>query len=399
MPIFYYKAVNSSGEIQEGEMSAKDQQMVISRLQKQGFTPIRADLLNSGQQTKNTQKIKQDDIAMFTDELSTLLNAGMPLDKAFETLIDLAEKQAVQDMLISVRDDIRGGSSLADAFEAREGIFSRFYINMIKAGEIGSALDKVLIRLNEFLERSKELKETVKSALIYPMILVSVAGLSVVILLTFVVPQFTPMFEDAGKALPVPTQIVIAMGDFFRDFWWLLAFILLGIASFFKSQFAHPKSRYFWDKKLLKLGLVGDLITKMEVARFTRTLGTLLENGVTLLTALAIMKETITNTVIAESVSKVSTDVKEGKGLSDPMAETGVFPKLVIQLVRVGEETGQLQEMLVKVANIYDKEVKASVQRMLALLEPLLILSLGLMISGIIFSILLAILSVNELAI
>lgn len=412
MPTFYYKAVNASGEVQEGELSVANQQLILARLQKQGLTPIRIDELSAQKQKEKQQQkikttskkikkkaIKPDDIRVFTDDLSTLLNAGMPLDRAFDILIDLAENAQMQTVLTNIRDNVMGGSSLAEAMEAEKGVFSRFYLNMIRAGEAGSAIDKVLVRLTEFLERSAELKETVKSALIYPIILLSVAGLSVIILLTFVVPQFSQMFEDAGKALPLPTQIVIGMGAFFQEYWWAVAFAIIGIIYFFKKQFANPETKRFWDAKLLKFSLVGDLITKIEVARFTRTLGTLLENGVPLLSALSIMKDTMSNLVMADSIGRVTQSLKEGRSLTEPLQAEGYFPKMAVQMVRVGEETGQLTEMLVKVANIYDKEVRNAVQRMLSLLEPILILGLGVVIAGIIFSILIAILSVNDLTV
>lgn len=405
MPVFYYKAVNTKGEVVEGEMTAQDQAAVIVRLQGQGFTPIRADELTSGQakRTKGQKRtgknrIHQEEVGAFTEQLATLLNAGLPLDRALETLIDLAAREEVATILSNIRDEVRGGESLATAMDGQKGVFTRFYINMIRAGEAGSAMNQVLLRLSQFMKSSRELRETVKSALIYPTILIGVAGMSVVILLAFVVPQFTAMFEDAGQALPFATQVVIALGDGVRDYWWAIAGVIIGIVSFFKNQFANPTTRRFWDRKMLKIGLVGDLITKFEVARFARTLGTLLENGVPLLTAMAIIKETIGNIVLVEAVAKVTGEVKEGKGLSEPLLATGVFPKMAVQMVRIGEETGAIDEMLMKVADVYDDEVKRSVQRMLALLEPILILGLGLVISGIIFSILLAILSVNELA-
>ncbi len=407
MPSFYYKAVNLQGETFEGEMVADKQSMVVARLQEKSLMPIQIELLSAKQQKKISQaktgkvktKVKFDDVVQFTQQLATLLNAGLPLDRCLQTLVDLADKPEVVILLQQIQEEVRGGASLAVAVESHRAVFGRFYVNMIKAGEAGIAMDQVLSSLAEFLERSKELKETVKSALIYPMVLLTVAGLSVILLLTFVVPQFTQMFEDAGQALPIPTQIVIAMGEGLQQYWWLLLWIIVGIAYYFKQQFANPKSRYFWDKQLLQLPLVGDLMAKIEVARFSRTLGTLLSNGVPLLTGLAIIKEIIGNLVLAESIAQVTRSVKEGKGLTRPLAQVKVFPKFALQMLSVGEETGHLDAMLIKVADVYDQEVKLSVQRLLALLEPALILGLGITIAGIIFSILLAILSVNELAI
>ena len=227
--------------------------------------------------------------------------------------------------------------------EARQGVFTRFYLNMIRAGEAGGALDVVLQRLTEFIERSKELRDTVKSALIYPAILVGVSLLSVAILLMWVVPQFSQMFEESGKALPLPTQIVIAAGDGVRNYWWLMVLLAVGAYSWFARQMREPASRFRWDQRLLNLPLVGDLIGKLEVARFSRTLGTLIGNGVTLLAALSIVKETLSNTVMCQALGDVAAQLKEGKGLGKPLMETKLFPKLAVHLVMVGEETGNAE--------------------------------------------------------
>jgi general secretion pathway protein F len=282
--------------------------------------------------------------------------------------------------------------------ESREGVFTRFYLNMIRAGEAGGALDVVLQRLTEFMERSRELRDTVKSALIYPAILVGVSVLSVAILLMWVVPQFSQMFEESGKALPLATQIVIAAGDGVRSYWWLMVLGGFSVYIWFARQLREPVSRYRWDRRILGLPLVGDLVGKLEVARFSRTLGTLIGNGVSLLAAISIVKETLGNSVMADALGEVARQLKEGKGLGQPLMEAGLFPKLAVHLVMVGEETGKLQEMLIRIADIYDREVHTSVKRMLALMEPVLILGLGLVIGGIIMSILVAILSVNDLA-
>jgi general secretion pathway protein F len=296
-----------------------------------------------------------------------------------------------------VQEKVRGGSSLADALEA-QGAFSRFYLNMIRAGEAGGALEVVLKRLTEFLERSQALRETVTSALIYPIILLSVSALSVIILLTFVVPQFQQLFADAGRALPLATQIVIAVGDGFRHYWWVGAMLIVLLVAILRQQLSQPVSRARWDRWFLSLPLFGDFIAKVETARLSRTLGTLLGNGVSLLNALTIVRETLTNQVLATALGEVAEHVKTGRGLAEPLLEAGSFPKLAVQMIRVGEETGQLQEMLLQVADTYDGEVQTAVKRMLTLLEPALILGLGVIIAGIIMSILVAILSLNELA-
>lgn len=386
-------------------MDGASQVAVVERLQGMGLIPIRVEESvaraagsASGWGFLDKKRISQDDVAVFTQELATLLKAGLPLDRCLEILIGLSANEPVRMLMGQLREDVRGGSALSKAMEAREGVFTRFYLNMIRAGEAGGALDVVLQRLTEFMERSKELRDTVKSALIYPVILVGVSLLSVVILLMWVVPQFSQMFEESGKALPLPTQIVIAAGDGVRNYWWVMALVGIGVYSWFARQMREPAARYRWDRRVLNLPLFGDLVGKLEVARFSRTLGTLIGNGVSLLAALSIVKETLSNTVMANALSDVARQLKEGKGLGKPLMESGLFPKLAVHLVMVGEETGKLQEMLIRIADIYDREVHTSVKRMLALMEPVLILGLGLVIGGIIMSILVAILSVNDLA-
>jgi general secretion pathway protein F len=238
----------------------------------------------------------------------------------------------------------------------------------------------------------------VKSALIYPTILIGVAVLSVVILLVFVVPQFSQMFEESGRALPLPTRVVIGMGDVLQEYWWALLLGGFGLHVLWRGQMTNPNSRYRWDARFLRLPLFGDLVAKLEVARFARTLGTLLDNGVSLLAALAIVKETLGNSFMAAKLDDVAERLREGAGLGRPLLEAEVFPPLAVHMVMVGEETGRLGEMLIQVADVFDREVSSAVKRMLSLMEPILILGLGLVIGGIIMSILVAILSVNDLA-
>lgn len=405
MPAFHYKAVSADGEALEGEMEARAQGAVVERLQGMGYIPIRVEEAQEEAATEavsfawfRSTKVNQAEVGVFTREIATLLHAGLPLDRALEILVALSENDKVRRLLMQVRDEVRGGSSLSAALEQQKGVFSRFYINMVRAGEAGGALGPVLMRITEFMERAKALKETVKSALVYPTILVVVAVVSVMMLLVFVVPQFRQMFEQSGKTLPISTQIVIAAGDFVRNDWWMLLGGVFALYLLMRQQLNNPVSRYRWDGWFLRLPLAGDLVAKIEVARFSRSLGTLLGNGVTLLNALFIIKETLGNRVMAQGLEGVATQLKEGLGLGKPMMETGLFPKLAVHMVMVGEETGRLEEMLLRVADVYDSEVQSAVKRMLGLMEPVLILGLGLIIGGIIMSILLAILSVNDLA-
>ncbi len=403
MPLYRYKAADPQGGVLEGEMEARTAEAVATHLQAQNFMVLAVEeALAAGGggwlSGFGRARVSQDDIAMMTREIATLLRAGLPLDRALEIVINLSANDEVADILNDVRQDVRGGASLYAALEAQKGVFSRFYLNMIRAGEAGGALEVVMLRLTEFMERAKELRETVKSALVYPTILIMVAVISVVVLLIFVVPQFTQMFEESGKALPLATQIVVASGEFFKTWWWALIGGGLALYALFQRQMADPESRYTWDERFLGLPLIGDLVAKIEMARFSRTLGTLIDNGVSLLPALAIVKETLGNSVMAERLDEVATKLREGKGLGTPLMEAEVFPRLGVHMVMVGEETGRLSEMLIQVADVFDQEVKSAVKRTLSLLEPALILGLGLIIGAIIMSLLAAILSVNELA-
>ena len=405
MPRYRYEAVDASGEVVRDELDAATLDAAIVRLRDQGLLPLAVNEAKSGflrggfgqPLFSKRRALSRKTIALLTQQLASLLHAGMPLDRALTILIGVTEDEQAKPVLERVQEKVRGGSSLADALEV-QGVFSRFYLNMIRAGEAGGALDVVLKRLTEFLERSQALRETVTSALIYPIILLSVSALSVIILLTFVVPQFQRLFADAGKALPLATQIVIAVGDGFRYYWWVGAILVVLLSAVVRRQLGQPESRARWDDRFLRLPLFGDLIAKVETARLSRTLGTLLGNGVSMLNALTIVRETLSNQVLAGALGEVAEHVKTGRGLADPLLEAGRFPKLAVQMIRVGEETGQLQEMLLQVADTYDGEVQTAVKRMLTLLEPALILGLGVIIAGIIMSILVAILSLNDLA-
>lgn len=405
MPRYRYEAVDAAGEVLRDQLEAASPEAAIERLRDQGLLPLsitetKGGFLRGGLGQPLFSKrraLSQKIIMLLTQQLSSLLNAGMPLDRALTILIGVIDDEQSKALLERVQEKVRGGSTLADALEA-QGAFSRFYLNMIRAGETGGALEVVLKRLTEFLERSQALRETVTSALIYPLILLSVSALSVIVLLTFVVPQFQRLFADAGKALPLATQIVIAVGDGFRHYWWAGGVAILLLVAAMRQQLSQPESRMRWDRWFLRLPLFGDLIAKVETARLSRTLGTLLGNGVSLLNALTIVRETLSNRVLAGVLGEVAEQVKTGRGLADPLLESGNFPKLAVQMVRVGEETGQLQEMLLQVADTYDAEVQTAVKRMLTLLEPAMILGLGVIIAGIIMSILVAILSLNDLA-
>ncbi len=402
MPLFSYKVINSVGETEEGIREALDDKALISAFQSEGYIPIKVALANSGSFLgfgSKKAKLSPKDIGFFTGELATLLESGLPIDKALFVLMDLTEdNEKLTKLIAKVLEKVKGGVSLADALEQQQGVFTKFYLNMIRAGEAGGSLDEVLTRLAEYLERSQELKDTVSTALIYPIILLIMSLASLFIMLTFVVPQFTEMFESAGKALPVSTQIVVGLAEWLQSYWWTLLLGFLIISSYMKYQMADPVRKKVWDGYFLKLPLAGTIITNKETANISRTLGTLLGNGVSIISALVIVRETVDNLVLAETISNAEAQLKQGKNLSEALLEKSLLPKMALQMIKMGEETGRLEEMLLRIATIYDKQLRVAIQRLLAFLEPMLIITLGLMIAGIIVSILLAILSVNDLA-
>lgn len=405
MPLFTYKAVSPAGEVQQGELEAADEQAVVRSLQGEGLIPLSTQpakgkglSLELGFGGGRGKRVNQKQITLITQELATLLEAGLTLDYSLQILLDLNDDPQISHLLSRLQDQVRGGDTFSQALEAQNGVFPRLYINMVRAGEAGGALQTVLARLADYLDRSAELRETVKSALVYPAILLFVAGLSVILLLVFVVPQFAQMFDDMGQTLPMATRIVIGVGDLVRGYWWALALAIVLLVYLARSHLAKPEARYRWDKRLLQLPLIGDLVAKVETARLSRTLSTLVHNGVTLLNALSLVKEVVSNRIIAEAIAQAAENLKHGKGLAEPLLEQAVLPRLAVQMIKVGEESGKLEPMLEKVADMYDREVKSAVQRMLSLLEPLLIVGLGVIVAGIIMSILVAILSVNQLA-
>jgi general secretion pathway protein F len=404
MPLYTYKAINQQGKQEQGLREAVDENQLLLELQSKGLIPVKIE------KTKTTSflgfrigefkhRLSTKDIVNFTTELATLVESGLPLDRSLTILIELTEdNKRLNTVVINILERIKAGKSLADSLEMETNVFTKFYLNMVRAGEMGGDLGGVLHELFDYLERSQNLKEKVTSALIYPAMLLLMSVASMLVMLVFVVPQFKEMFESAGQNLPLPTQIVVAVADFIKSYWWMgLGFVLL-IMQTIKWQLENPVRKKVIDSYVLKMPLIGEILLVKEVAVFSRTLGTLLGNGVSILKSIVIVKEIITNSLLVEIIEKTEMQIKQGMTLSLALAEFNVFPKLAIQMIKMGEETGRLEEMLIKIANIYDKQLGNSIQRMLSLLEPSLIIFLGVMIGGIIVSILLAILSVNDLA-
>ena len=389
-------------------MEAPSKDTVIVQLQETGLLPISANEITASITPPSLKHfsnfiqkktVRSKDITLLTRELATLLRAGLTLEHALQTLEQLSQSVPLKNMVHDIHLRIEGGASFSDALDAQDGVFNHLYLNMIRAGEAGGRLDTVLERLAEYLERSAEIKANITSALIYPCLLFFIAGLSLFALLLFVVPQFAALFEEAGKALPLATQIVFGIAEILRQYWWIIIAFIALTAWIIDIQIRDHYKRQRWDAWSLRLPVYGELIAKLEVARFTRTLGTLLVNGVPLLTAVNIVREGMSNSVFLKIVDSVTASLEQGHGIARPLAESSHFPKLAVQLIQVGETSGQLEEMLLKIADIYDKESQATIKRLLILLEPALILGLGAIIAFIIISIMVAILGLNELII
>jgi len=400
MPHYQFKAVKLDGEEVEGEREADDEAALAMAMQAEGLILLStrsAGGLMARLQRRAKRRLTSKDIEIITRQLATLLESGLTLDRSLSVLANLSSEEHVVRVLTDLQERVRGGSTFSAALEEQDGQFPRIYVNMVRAGEASGALDQVLARLADYLERSAELRGTVTSALVYPSILLVVAGLSVVLLLVFVVPQFTVLFEDMGAALPLSTRIVVGAGDLMRNWWWMLLVLAAAVAVAIERWLEDPKNRRRFDYRVISLPLFGDLIWKMETARFCHTLSTLLKNGLPLLTGLTLAKEVVGNRRIGDGLDEAGEALKHGRGLAEPLTTNEVLPQLALQMIRVGEESGALDAMLSKVADVFDRETRNSVQRMLTLLEPALIIGLGVVIAGIIVSIMSAILGANEL--
>ena len=404
MPVFSYKAARNDGEVIEGRLEAASSRAVAQHLQTEGQVPIHiAEYTPS--ETKaavqlrlglNRGGLNARDIELFTLQLATLLRAGLPLGQALETLARLAEKPAIKELSEDLNQSIRRGEPLSESLR-KHPQFDRFYLNMVRAGESTGALDLALDSLAIFKTRAREMRESLISALIYPAILLTLALVAVSVMLAFVVPQFTEMFQEAGQDLPLLTRIVAGAGELITHWWWLMLASIVGGIYLLRRSWEKPEGRERRDRRLLGLPLAGSLLLKIETARFTRTLSTLLANGVTLLTAMDIAKEIVNNRIVATALERTSTRVRQGEGLGKPLIDSGVFPSLATQLIQVGERTGNLEPMLERVAEIYESEVDTSLKRLLSLIEPAIIILIALFVSVIILSIVMLILASNDL--
>jgi len=394
MPLYRYKALNSRGETLDGQMEAASDGEVVLRLQEQGHLPIEARLASEGGGESAWKALFKPKpfagarLVQFTQQLSTLLGAGQPLDRALTILLELPEDEVAKRTLTDIRDSVRGGTALSTALERQHGAFSRLYINMVRAGEAGGSMHETLQRLADYLERSRALQGRVINALIYPAILVTMVGLSLLFLLGYVVPQFASMYESLDAELPLFSRIVLGIGLFVRD-WWIVLLVVPALAGWwFDRKRREPAFRARFDEWLLRQKFAGPLVAKLETARLMRTLGTLLKNGVPLLTALGIGRNVLGNRALSADVETAADDVKNGSGLSAALARGKRFPRLALQMIQVGEESGALDTMLLKTADTFEQETGQALDRMLAALVPVITLVLAGVVGVVILAVL-----------
>lgn len=407
MTNYHYKAARADGEVIEGQIEAGDRGEAARALQQQGNVPIRIDSaagLPLGRSALHAAprdarlRTSPSDIDLFTLQLATLLRAGLSLNESLQTLTELTDNETLAGLADRVNDSVRAGKPLSAALQQAEAGFDGFYVNMVRAGESSGALDIALERLAAFRTNRREMRQALVSALLYPSILLVLAFVAVAVLLAFVVPQFTQLFAEAGRELPLLTRVVAGAGQLLASWWWLMLGMLgLGIW-WLRRDMQSTRGRARWDARWLRLPLLGDLVRKVQTARFSRTLSTLLGNSVNLVQAMEIAGEIVGNTVISQSLTRVTRRIREGEGLARPLAEAGTFPSLAVQLIRIGETTGKLEPMLAQVADIYERDVQIALKRTLTLAEPVIIIAIALLVTLIILSVVLMILESNNLA-
>ena len=381
MPSYEYTARNQQGQESTGTMDAVSRDEVVANLRKQRMVLVR---LREAKKTKRGGRIATRDIVIFTRQFATMINAGLPLVQALDILAQQTENKALAEVTRQVVYDVESGHTLADALSKHPRAFSSLYVNMVAAGEAGGILDTILLRLAVFLEKNDLIVRKVKGAMIYPAVIFSVALIAVVVLLIFVIPTFRQMFASVNMELPLPTRIVIGMSDFLQGYWWLLILAIVAAAFGIRRYYATDNGKLVIDRLLLRAPVVGDLLRKSAVSRFTRTLGTLISSGVSILDGLEITARTAGNRVIHDAVMESRGSIAGGETIAQPLQKSGVFPPMVTSMIAVGEATGGLDEMLTKIADFYDDEVDAAVGALLSLMEPIMIVVLGVVVGGMI---------------
>ncbi|HEY8166394.1 MAG TPA: type II secretion system F family protein [Gemmatimonadaceae bacterium] len=385
MAAFTYTARSFAGDLRSATIEAPSRDDVIAQLRRQRLTVVKID--EAGKKKGGRRgAIKMRDIVIFTRQFSTMINAGLPLVQALTILAEQSQNKTLQDITRKVVFDVESGNTVADALGKHPQAFSNLYVNMVAAGEAGGILDTILMRLATFMEKNDALIRKVKGAMIYPSVIMAVAGIAVTVLLIFVIPVFENLFSSAGLALPLPTRVVMALSRFLKSYWYLV--ISFGIASVFlyKRYVSKPDGRLKVDRFLLKVPVLGDVLRKSAVSRFTRTLGTLVSSGVSILDGLEITAKTAGNRVVQDAIMESRSSIAGGDTIAAPLKKSGVFPPMVISMISVGEQTGGLDEMLSKIADFYDEEVDAAVSNLLSLLEPVMIVFLGVVVGGMVVS-------------
>ena len=383
MPTFQYTARANNGEIKQATIDAASRDDAVAQLRRQRLTIIKVDESRATPK-KNLGSIKMRDIVIFTRQFSTMINAGLPLVQALDILARQSENKALSAVVREVVFDVESGNTVADAMRKHPKAFSDLYTNMVAAGEAGGILDTILNRLAIFMEKNDALVRKVKGAMIYPAVIMAVAGLCIVILLWKVIPVFASMFGSVGMELPLPTKVVIAMSGFLTSYWWAILGGLAGSAFLIRRAYATPSGQLLIDRFLLRVPVLGDVLRKSAVSRFTRTLGTLISSGVSILDGLEITARTSGNRVVQDAIMDSRASIAGGDTIAGPLQKSQVFPPMVISMIAVGEQTGGLDEMLTKIADFYDDEVDAAVSALLSLLEPIMIVFLGVVVGGMI---------------
>lgn len=380
MPAFTYTARTAAGELRTATVEAATAQDVVAQLRRQRMTVVKVD--ENAKPKKVRGSIRMRDIVIFTRQFSTMINAGLPLVQALDILAKQTENKVLSAVTRDIVFDVESGHTVADALAKHPRAFSELYVNMVAAGEAGGILDTILMRLATFMEKNDALVRKVKGAMIYPGVIMSVAVIAIAVLLIFVIPVFQGMFAGVGMALPVPTRIVIAASDFLRGYWYAVAAGIGALVWLVRRYYATAGGKLVIDRTLLRLPVLGDVLRKSAVSRFTRTLGTLISSGVSILDGLEITAKTAGNRVIQDAIMQSRASIAGGDTIASPLQKSAVFPPMVISMIAVGEQTGGLDEMLSKIADFYDEEVDAAVSGLLSLLEPIMIVFLGVVVGG-----------------
>ena len=399
MPTFQYKAKTRGGELVSGSLAAGDRRAALAELGKMGFFPLAVDSTDSeqgGAQKGRRARVKSRDVLMFTQQLSSLLRSGMSLSQALGTLERRSQRKALGSILGELRNGIVQGETLSDSLAKHPRIFSRFFVNLIKAGEASGSLDEVLLRLGKHQEQMAEVREKVLGALLYPLIIVGVGIITIVFFMLVMVPKFAAMFKEMGSTMPLPTRILIGISDGFVSYWWIGVLLIAAAVSAYRIRVRTPEGKLALDVLKLRLPVFGNILMANALAQFARTLATLLENGVPVLSALQIVEDTMTNRVIANEIREARTRVTDGTSISQPLSKGKVFPPLLIDMLAVGEESGEVVAALKNIAETYEQELSRMLKIFTTLLEPVIIIIMAIVVGGIVISILMAVFSITS---